>query len=141
MIFLQVGQCGIQVGQSIFEEVESSAVDNIPKYPLTLFDQLVIDTEKKVWNKRSSKKSIFPSVYIDKGGSGKGNNWANGFFDSRIDEILEEYRKLAESTYIYDGCMLIHRYNNTKKVLLVEPVVVWVLGLQRKSGRNMENIL
>lgn len=48
-------------------------------------------------------------MYIDHGSTGRGNNWAHGFYDDEIvGEILESYRKIVEASYQYDGCMLLH---------------------------------
>ncbi|KAI8900249.1 Tubulin/FtsZ family, GTPase domain-containing protein [Globomyces pollinis-pini] len=112
MIVLQIGQCGIQVGQSLFESLLSENVaSDYVHYPFSLLSQIAIDTERKVWNKRSrlSNSTLFDPFYLDHGSSGRGNNWAHGYYDdSKIDEIMESYRKLVESSYSYDGCMLIH---------------------------------
>ena len=49
MILLQVGQAGLQVGQSLIENLgrENGSNHHI-KYPLNTIDQLCIDTERKV---------------------------------------------------------------------------------------------
>jgi hypothetical protein len=57
LILVQIGQCGIQVGQSLSDALEKEyySVINIRNvshdhlnYPLNLFKQLAIDTEAKV---------------------------------------------------------------------------------------------
>ncbi len=75
-----------------------------------MFNQLCIDTERKVWKKRLRLESTgFQSIYIDQGTIGRGNNWAHGFFNNdNIEETMNIYRKLAESSFEYQGCMLLH---------------------------------
>ena len=92
------------------EQFQNENKDSYPHYPLSLFNQLAIDTERKVWDKRNKQESsIFDSIYLDHGTSGRGNNWAHGFYDdSLISNAMEVYRKVVESQYQYGGCMLIH---------------------------------
>jgi hypothetical protein len=46
---------------------------------------------------------------MDHGSSGRGNNWAHGYFDdSHLEDVMEAYRRLVESNFRYDGCMMIH---------------------------------
>jgi hypothetical protein len=71
---------------------------------------MCVDTERKVWKKRSKTHSKFDSVYLDLGSSGRGNNWAHGYFeDGYLNDCMEVYRRVAESSFKYDGCMMIHR--------------------------------
>jgi hypothetical protein len=50
-------------------------------------------------------------VYLDHGSTGRGNNWAHGYFeDEHVEDVLEVYRKVAESSFRYDGCMMMHRF-------------------------------
>eukprot|EP00842_Homolaphlyctis_polyrhiza_P001535 jgi/Hompol1/2382/HPOL_001440-RA len=113
MICVQVGQCGIQVGQSLFQLLDAEAGKDgagAALYPLSLFQQLIVDTERKTWQRRiKSESGTFESAYCDMGTSGCGNNWSHGFVDSaHLDSLMNSYRKLAESAYRYDGCMLVH---------------------------------
>jgi Tubulin/FtsZ family, GTPase domain len=75
-----------------------------------LLDQLIIDTERKVWRKQSRKsKTIFPATYLDQGSVGRGNNWAYGFSDDQgVEGIMDSYRKMTEKLCKYDGVMLFH---------------------------------
>ena len=97
MIVLEIGQCGIQIGKTLFDEIE-----RYPDYSLS-FDQFIVDTELKATQRANVQSD---HVYI-KGSFGRGNNWANGHFD-HVEDILEGYRKLVESKSIYDGCILLH---------------------------------
>ena len=97
MIVLEVGQCGIQVGQSLFDEIDKS------KECSMLFDQFIVDTELKAQQRANTRSD---HIYI-KGSFGRGNNWANGHFDN-VDDIMDGYRKLVESKCVYDGCVMIH---------------------------------
>ncbi|KAI8911374.1 Tubulin/FtsZ family, GTPase domain-containing protein [Powellomyces hirtus] len=112
MIVLQIGQCGIQVGQQLFGvlEQESKQKEKL-EYPLSTFRQTIIDTERKTWRKhqKALQKPKFPTTYIDNGTSGRGNNWAHGYWDiSHLDNILSTFRKETEASDKYDGCMLLH---------------------------------
>lgn len=41
--------------------------------------------------------------------SGRGNNWAFGFFDEDgIQEIMESFRKIVEANYKYEGALILH---------------------------------
>ncbi|KAI8914454.1 Tubulin/FtsZ family, GTPase domain-containing protein [Gorgonomyces haynaldii] len=105
MIVLQVGQCGIQVGEQLMEQL--SAETPQMQYPMTKFRQLLIDTERKVYSKR--KETMFPMQILDHGSTGRGNNWAHGYFDTRpIQESMDAYQSLVESLDNYPGMLLIH---------------------------------
>ncbi|KAL2912771.1 hypothetical protein HK105_207763 [Polyrhizophydium stewartii] len=135
MISLQVGQCGVQVGQALFgvlAEESRAASPAHALYPLSLWQQLVVDTERKVlaaadapeppqppadtreglqtWRRHQrADAGMFATKYLDLGTSGRGNNWSHGYLDdSRLDEVLEAFRRLAEASFRYEGCMLLH---------------------------------
>ncbi|KAH9266745.1 hypothetical protein BASA84_000997 [Batrachochytrium salamandrivorans] len=111
MICIEVGQCGIQVGSSLFKQFEDENLsESAPLYPLTQFKQLILDTERKTWRKRQQEDAgIFDTVYFDMGTTGRGNNWSHGFIeDSGLDGILDSFRKMTEASFRYDGCMLMH---------------------------------
>ncbi|KAI9207169.1 Tubulin/FtsZ, GTPase domain-containing protein [Polychytrium aggregatum] len=112
MIVLQIGQCGIQVGQSLFKSIESELPGNSLCYPLSKFQQIIVDTERKTWQRhlRENSETLFPTLYVDGGSSGRGNNWAFGYADleGHVENVLESYRRSVEAQSSYDGCMLIH---------------------------------
>lgn len=118
MILLQVGQCGIQVGQTLVNCMQKEYLKfknrnpdkDALEWPLNLIDQLIVDTERKVWTKQNKKsKTIFPLKYLDQGCMGRGNNWTFGFFDDQgVEGIMDSYRKMTESLCKYDGVMLMH---------------------------------
>jgi hypothetical protein len=110
MICLQVGQCGIQVGKAVFDQLNEINAQDFPRYPFSTLKQLAVDTERKVWSKRQKDgRDVIESVYLDYGSFGRGNNWANGYFDdSKLDQLMEEYRKLLESMNVYNGCLMLH---------------------------------
>ncbi|KAJ3154549.1 hypothetical protein HDU86_004678 [Geranomyces michiganensis] len=113
MIVLQIGQCGIQIGQQLFNilEQEDKSKDTV-QFPLSTFRQTIIDTERKTWRKhqRAGQKQKFPTTYIDNGTSGRGNNWAHGYWEiSQLDSILDTLRRETEaSSNGYDGCLMVH---------------------------------
>ncbi|KAJ3346523.1 hypothetical protein HDU91_007015 [Kappamyces sp. JEL0680] len=115
MIFLEVGQAGIQGGQTLFSRFELENGGESLRYPFNMADQLLIDTERKVWKRvqRRSPNRLFSCSYLDHGVCGRGNNWAFGYFGEdggsrETDDILEEYRRMAEASYKYDGVCLVH---------------------------------
>ncbi|KAJ8323351.1 hypothetical protein QVD99_000527 [Batrachochytrium dendrobatidis] len=111
MICIEVGQCGIQFGGSLFKRFENENQSKlVPIYPFSNFQQLVLDTERKTWRKRQHDDSdIFQTKYFDMGTSGRGNNWSHGFLEeSKLDQILDSFRRLAEASFRYDGCMITH---------------------------------
>lgn len=94
MIFLEVGQCGLQVGEALFKHL-SAEVDQ-EEYPLNKFSQLLVDTERKVYLNR--EPSIFKAACVELGSCGRGNNWAAGYYvqQSLLEDILDAHRKLVE---------------------------------------------
>ncbi|KAJ3013861.1 hypothetical protein HKX48_005489 [Thoreauomyces humboldtii] len=112
MIVLQIGQCGIQIGQQFFSilEAENQSNEKLDR-SLSGFRQTIIDTERKTWRKHqaSTRKSKFPTRYIDNGSSGRGNNWAHGYWDvSHLESILSTVRKQTEAADNHDGFMMLH---------------------------------
>ena len=108
MIILQVGQCGIQTGEAICTELEKGLLES--NYPSAQIQQLLIDSEKKVISDRVKPKNLstfFKYKSIERGGGGKANNFLNGF-QSDVEDILDQFRKLAEQSIIYDGCLMVH---------------------------------
>ncbi|KAJ3157320.1 hypothetical protein HDU89_002733 [Geranomyces variabilis] len=105
-------QCGIQIGQQLFNilEQENQSKDTL-QYPLSTFRQTIIDTERKTWRKhqRAGQKQKFSTTYIDNGTSGRGNNWAHGYWEiSQLELILDTLRRETEASDAYDGCLMIH---------------------------------
>jgi hypothetical protein len=121
-VFLQVGQCGNQVGFQLwkFLKDEVSIRDN------TVFCKhserarcVMIDSEPKVVEKPFLKVShplfniLSPSLVV-KSSSGRGNNWATGYADRpERDESLsvrtmELLRREVENCDYYKGCVLVH---------------------------------
>ena len=52
--------------------------------------------------------SKFDINYIDRGTTGRGNNWTHGYFDQGYVELMDDYRKVTESFGNYPGMMMIH---------------------------------
>jgi hypothetical protein len=71
-------------------------------YPISNYSQLLIDTEHKTYRNLNVK-------CIDNGSSGRGNNWAFGFNEtSRLEDILDAYRKIMEQNIAHEGTMMIN---------------------------------
>ena len=104
-VFLHVGQCGNQLGQSFWQEVDgwysrppgwsapakpTAATQTSPQLPFSLLDRtlpcVLIDTESKVV-KRCSKMGVLskkvPAEFCISERAGRGNNWAYGYFGGR----------------------------------------------------------
>ncbi|KAJ3218325.1 hypothetical protein HDU67_006097 [Dinochytrium kinnereticum] len=129
MILLQVGQCGIQVGQTIVKQLEHEYPSSKQRSSLCQLDQIVVDTEKKVrcftkmaltvmgymqtWSqvlKSGDVNSKGSTTIVDCGSTGRGNNWAYGYWDDQgLVATLEAVRiTLERSDEISPGCMLVH---------------------------------
>ncbi|KAJ3105925.1 hypothetical protein HDU97_007271 [Phlyctochytrium planicorne] len=110
MLLLQVGQCGIQVGQAICKELQASSLEGKSRN-LFLTQQLIVDTERKTWSKvLKTSTSKEPPTFVDCGATGRGNNWAYGYCDDQgVEAVLEGYRITLERSNVTDSeCMLIH---------------------------------
>lgn len=80
------------------------------QYPLGLWKQLLVDTEKKTWSQREkeSQTSLFPASVVQLDASGRGNNWAHGYTDTDgLERIREEFRKLVEQESRFAGSCLL----------------------------------
>ncbi|RKO96999.1 hypothetical protein CXG81DRAFT_12549 [Caulochytrium protostelioides] len=116
MIVLQVGQCGIQVGQALFDQLQQE----VPPargaawcpFPLNQFQQILVDTERKVWSARqhqAHQHALYDLHVVDHGVTGRGNNWGHGYIDAtNVDATLETYRRVVEALPNNEGTLLLH---------------------------------
>ncbi|KAJ3257941.1 hypothetical protein HDU77_002475 [Chytriomyces hyalinus] len=97
MLLVEVGQCGIQVGQTLVQLLSSDVQ----------LDETLVDTERKTW---LSIEQSNRRVVVDAGATGRGNNWAHGYSDDLgADKTLEAVRKCFESGASSDrNLMLTH---------------------------------
>ena len=132
-LFLHIGQCGNQVGQAFWHEVEewygSRPVEQKSSHgreahlPFSLLDGtlpcILIDTETKVVKSccRSGilSKRVPPKFkLVEK--SGRGNNWAYGYYGGTRDSgelclkdsVQDCVRKLVERCDRFMGTVLLH---------------------------------
>ena len=121
-VFLQVGQCGNQVGFQLWKLFR----DEVNLRDNTIFHSnserarcILVDSEPKVAEKPFSKAShplyniLSPSLVV-KGNNGRGNNWAMGYLDKPEKElglsgqVMELFRREVEECDYYRGCVLLH---------------------------------
>ncbi|KAG8546509.1 hypothetical protein GDO81_018767 [Engystomops pustulosus] len=120
LIWLQVGQCGNQIGQEWWQILGS----NIPedeRYPYFSRDGLInaicVDTEPKVIRKlrQQVKRGYFRDANIIVGQRGRGNNWAYGYHGitrsgerGLLDRTMDAFRKEVERRDCYSGTVILH---------------------------------
>ena len=128
--FIQVGQCGNQIGDNIFKNLISELKTSSESFSQLILDSfftissqsnllipnsILIDMESKVIEKitkqsKSHNIKYNPSNIINKQ-SGSGNNWANGFFNHgpSIEKIfIEKFSKFTENFDYLDTIILIN---------------------------------
>ncbi|KAE8595545.1 hypothetical protein XENTR_v10015795 [Xenopus tropicalis] len=120
LIWLQVGQCGNQIGQEWWHLLCNNASDT-DRYPYFSRDGMInaicVDSEPKVirklW-KRVKKGSLRDSNLIV-GRKGRGNNWAFGYSGDGTDteksllaRTMESFRHELERRDCYSGTVLLH---------------------------------
>ncbi|XP_072426217.1 tubulin delta chain-like isoform X1 [Chiloscyllium punctatum] len=122
-IWLQIGQCGNQVGQEWWklvtnEKAPNSTLDRYPFYaPDGKLSALCVDSEPKVVRSllREVKSGSFRDSNISLGLRGRGNNWALGYHglqreddNSLLHRTLDSFRKEVERRDAYSGVVLLH---------------------------------
>ncbi|XP_068091320.1 tubulin delta chain-like isoform X2 [Hyperolius riggenbachi] len=96
LIWLQVGQCGNQIGQEWWQIITSSG-DDADRYPYFSRDGLInaicVDSEPKVVRRlrQQVRKGYFRDANIISGQRGRGNNWAYGLGSRLCEEIRDHY--------------------------------------------------
>ncbi|XP_060680425.1 tubulin delta chain-like isoform X2 [Hemiscyllium ocellatum] len=122
-IWLQIGQCGNQVGQEWWKLVTNEKAPNstLDRYPFRAPDgklsALCVDSEPKVVRSllREVKSGSFRDSNISLGLRGRGNNWALGYHglkreddNSLLHRTLDSFRKEVERRDAYSGVVLLH---------------------------------
>ncbi|XP_030052813.1 tubulin delta chain isoform X4 [Microcaecilia unicolor] len=122
-VWLQVGQCGNQIGLEWWQILtsESCAHQESDRYPFFTRDgklsALAVDSELKVIRKlqKQIKRGVFRDSNIILGQRGRGNNWAYGYHGVRSDgeaslleRTMESFRKEVERRDCYSGTVLLH---------------------------------
>lgn len=120
LIWLQVGQCGNQIGQEWWQILTNNAAET-DRYPYFSRDGLIngicIDSEPKVIRRlrQQVKKGYFRDANIIVGHRGRGNNWAYGYSDtstgsdgSLLERTMESFRKEVERRDCYSGTVILH---------------------------------
>ena len=126
-VVLQVGQCGNQIGQEFWKQVDEhfrvegfhedyihAHLNNGNKY----YRSVNVDTEQKVirkLTKESEGVGIFRKTNLITGRCGRGSNWALGYHGSKMtnqedifERTAEVMRKEVERCDSYNGTVLIH---------------------------------
>lgn len=123
-VFLEVGQCGIQLGEAFWEEVSG----RLPVDECHGFCRIggrrrciVVDTEPKVVRAIAKKESQLSKVNVFSGRSGRGANWAfaysaagkgqvSGLNESKslAEDVLEAARKESERCDAFSGFVMTH---------------------------------
>ncbi|XP_068091318.1 tubulin delta chain-like isoform X1 [Hyperolius riggenbachi] len=120
LIWLQVGQCGNQIGQEWWQIITSSG-DDADRYPYFSRDGLInaicVDSEPKVVRRlrQQVRKGYFRDANIISGQRGRGNNWAYGYRDpcsgperSLLERTMESFRREVERRDCYSGTVILH---------------------------------
>ncbi|XP_077123993.1 tubulin delta chain-like isoform X2 [Ranitomeya variabilis] len=120
LIWLQVGQCGNQIGQEWWQILSSNLAD-ADRYPYFSRDGLInaicVDTEPKVIRKlrQQVKSGYFRDSNVIVGQRGRGNNWAYGYQEipssaeqSLLHRTMEAVRREVERRDCYSGAVMLH---------------------------------
>ncbi|XP_063306923.1 tubulin delta chain-like [Pelobates fuscus] len=120
LIWLQVGQCGNQIGHEWWQILHNNASEE-GRYNYFSRDNSInaicVDSEPKVIRKirKQVKKSCFRDSNLIVGRRGRGNNWAFGYSGSctnteksLLDLTMESFRKEVERRDCYSGTVLLH---------------------------------
>lgn len=119
-IWLQVGQCGNQIGQEWWQILTNSVAET-ERYPYFSRDgsinAICVDSETKVIRRlrQQVKKGYFRDTNIIVGQRGRGNNWAYGYRDtgmgtdqSLLERTMESFRREVERRDCYSGTVILH---------------------------------
>jgi hypothetical protein len=113
-IYVHVGQCGIQTGDGLWEQVSRAHYTPTFTVPDGTFPALLIDTDHKtITSCKASHKSThnMPGMMSVVGsGKGCGGNWSNGLSEGKQlqGQVLDELRRLAEKFDCFMGFIMIH---------------------------------
>ncbi|XP_019363562.1 PREDICTED: tubulin beta chain-like [Gavialis gangeticus] len=122
-VWLQVGQCGNQIGQEWWQLLtqKSALQGEADRHPFCSLDgklsAICVDSEPKVVRKlqRHVKGGFFRESNLIVGKQGRGKNWAYGYHDGHADSersllqrTMESLRKEAERRDCYCGTVLFH---------------------------------
>nr|XP_056713336.1 uncharacterized protein LOC130484385 [Euleptes europaea] len=120
-VWLQVGQCGNQIGQEWWQVVTRARSGDADMYPFCSLDgklnAICVDSEPKVVKKlpKQVKRGSFRECNLIMGKQGRGNNWAYGYHGIRSEgeqslfhRTMESLRKEAERRDCYSGTVLFH---------------------------------
>ncbi|XP_056374708.1 tubulin delta chain-like isoform X2 [Hyla sarda] len=120
LIWLQVGQCGNQIGQEWWQ-ILSSNVAEADRFPYFSRDGLInaicVDSEPKVIRKlrQQVKNGYFRDNNIIVGRRGRGKNWAYGYHGNStgaeknlLERTMEAFRKEVERRDCYSGTVILH---------------------------------
>ncbi|XP_075444210.1 tubulin delta chain-like isoform X2 [Ascaphus truei] len=121
-VWLQVGQCGNQIGQEWWQILTNNAPKtDVDRYPYFSRDgrinAICVDSEPKVIRKlqKQVKNGFFRDSNLIMGRKGRGNNWACGYSlvcsdteKSLLHMTMESFRKEVERRDCYSGTVLLH---------------------------------
>ncbi|KAM8967623.1 tubulin delta chain-like [Pelodytes ibericus] len=120
LVWLQVGQCGNQIGQEWWQIITNNATE---EGRLSYFSRdgaikaICVDSEPKVVGKmqKQVKKGSFRDSNLIVGRTGRGNNWAYGYSGACAHAeknllilTMESFRKEVERQDCYSGTVLLH---------------------------------
>lgn len=134
IVFFQIGQCGNQLGQSLYQALINEAENAHPAHQRAVIESyfhlkgdklipnaLMIDMEPKVIqsllsppsNQHSTQSqqlfSFSPSLSLCRE-EGSGNNWAYGFNvhgEENLTQVIDMYRKLTEKVDWVEGVIVL----------------------------------
>nr|XP_028605924.1 tubulin delta chain-like [Podarcis muralis] len=120
-MWLQIGQCGNQIGQEWWQIVTGTSNREADLYPFCSQDghlsAVCVDSEPKVVRKlqKQVKRGLFRESNLIMGKQGRGSNWAYGYHGVRSESeqnlcsrTMESLRKEAEKRDFYGGTVLFH---------------------------------
>lgn len=116
-VFLQIGQCGNQVGQALWKKILKDE-DVIKSHSFVAADgkcrSVVIDSEPKVIRK-ITRGMPFRAESVVAGKRGRGTNWALGYYglkrsgdDHLLEDTVNVVRKEVERCDCFTGIILLH---------------------------------
>ncbi|KAM4705571.1 uncharacterized protein WCC33_010398 [Rhinophrynus dorsalis] len=120
LVWLQIGQCGNQIGQEWWQILSnnSSQADRYPYFSCDgMINAICVDSEPKVIRRlqKQVKKGFFKDSNLVVGQRGRGNNWAfgyngigSGIEKSLLDRTMESLRREIERRDCYSGTVLLH---------------------------------
>ncbi|XP_062813857.1 uncharacterized protein LOC100553684 isoform X3 [Anolis carolinensis] len=116
-VWLQVGQCGNQIGQEWWQIIANQGeADASPFGSLDgRLSAICVDSEPKVVRRlqKQIRRKAFRESNLIVGKAGRGNNWAYGYHGSKgerdlFSQTMESLRKEVERKDCYCGTVLLH---------------------------------